>query len=102
MIVPVPMLMILAVMMVIMAAAVRVFVRFLVQPAFDVGVLGLGIIEAGGQDLVGIDLARRDLMERRAGIALVQAALERAERACGGDVAFGAPQALRAGGPVRP
>src|SRR5882757_7153388 len=34
-------------MMVIVPAAVRVFVRFLVQPALDVGVLGLGIVEAG-------------------------------------------------------
>ena len=50
---------IVAMMMVIMPAAVRVFVGFLVQPALDVGVLGLGIVEAGVQDLVGIDLARR-------------------------------------------
>ena len=68
-------------MMMVIVPAVRVFVRFLVQPALDVGVLGLGIVEAGIQDLVGIDLARRDLVERRAGIELVQATLERVERA---------------------
>ena len=84
--------------MMIVPAAVRVFVGFLVQPALDVGVLGLGIVEAGVQDLVGIDLARRDLVERRAGIELVQAALELGERACVGDVALGEQQAVGDGG----
>src|SRR5216683_5895701 len=97
-IMPVPMLVIVAMMMVIVPAAVRVFVRFLVQPALDVGVLGLGIVEAGIQDLVRIDLARRDLMERRAGIELVQATLELVERACVGDVALGEQQAVGDGG----
>ena len=46
-------------MMMTVPAAMLVLVGFLVQPALDVGVLGLGIVEAGIQDLVGVDLARR-------------------------------------------
>ena len=78
--------------------AVPVIVGLFVQPALDVGALGLGIVEAGIQDLVGIDLAARDRVERRAGIELVQPALELGELGRVGDVALGEQQAVGDGG----
>src|SRR4030095_11385364 len=63
------------IVMMVLVAAVPVVVGLLLQPALAVGGVGVGIVEAGVQDLVGIDLAVRDRMEGRAGIELVQPAL---------------------------
>ena len=63
---PVPM------MVVMTIAAMLVLVGFLVQPALHVGGLGLGIVKTGIQDLVGVDLAAGNGVERRTGVELVQ------------------------------
>ena len=94
-----PVSMIVAVPMVVMVpAAMAVFVGLLVQPALHVGGLGVGIVEAGVQDRIGVDLAVGDGLERRTGVELVQSALELLELGGLADIGLGQQQPIGHGG----
>ena len=90
--------MIVSVMMMAVPVVMAAFIGLGLQPLPDVGALGLGIVEAGIEDLVGVDLARGNRVERCAGIEVVQPVLQFGELGRIGDVDLGQQDAVGDGG----